>query len=155
MVSLLSLLEFEKHNVAMTSYDVLQCIQRESAVVYLAKEVPWDYGNLYPQKWLPSKSISLGSLYHCWVQWRGETLFSDHSNALALSINLKNARGKETLTQQPFIIPKDHSLTNSFRQALKLSGGSSSHCPNNPQNNIPTLSCGDSLATSDRTKQIV
>ena len=62
--------------------------------------------NLYPPKWLPSKSISLDSLHHCWVQWRRETLFSDHSNELALSISLNNARGTTAIHHTKKIILK-------------------------------------------------
>jgi len=39
-------------------------------------------------------------------------------------------------------------------QTLNLSGGSSSHCPSNPQI-FPTLSCGDSLSTSDYNKSFI
>jgi len=68
-------------------------------VVYLAKEVPWDYGNLYLQKTTSLKKHLPSIITYVYYNEEGETLLSDHSSTLVLSMDFKNTRGKETLAQ--------------------------------------------------------
>ena len=131
--------------------NVLQCIKRESAVVYLAKEVPWDYGNLYPKKRLPWKSISLGALHHCLVQWRRRNSpfrSFKHTGSVDGFQEYKRQRNLGTTairhTKTSFLNQLHHAGTKAFWMIIKSLSKQSS--------NIPTLSCDDSLATSDYDK---
>ena len=100
---------------------------------------------LYPPKNdFPEKASPLALSIIAQCNEEGETLLSDHSNTLALLMDFKNTRGKETLAQQPFVRPKHHAGPKAFWMIIKSLSKQSS--------NIPMLSWDDSLATSDYNK---
>ena len=96
---------------------------------WISSGLPGKRGSLRLWNLYPPKTTSLRK-HLSWLspsllrQWRRR---NSPFRSLARSMDFKNTRGKETLAQQPFIIPQHHSQTNSIMQALNLSGWSSSH----------------------------
>ena len=112
----------------------------------------YNYGICIPKKQLPSKSVSLGSLHHCLVQWRRRNSpfrSFKHTGSVNGFQEYKRQRNLGTTairhTKTSFLNNLNHAGPKTIIKSLSKQSS-----------NIPTPSCDDSLLPLvTTTKQIV